>query len=606
MPKKGAGKAKPRGPKQVDQKERLFLLEQSVTDTQDSREAVPEKASVSAPISGRRAAEPFAGHDDPEVLNRARNSALWAAYGDALGFISELCDEQTLKRRIGGKDLTDLVKWERRVGGNYGVQADLLLGCYSDDTQLRLATSRSIASRGFDAEAFAKVELPVWLAYSLGGGKSTKAAAKNLIKPKIPWYGNTYAGWTDAGGNGAAMRIQPHVWFAHAQGHRDSIIADVVRNSICTHGGIVGILGAVIHALVLDHAMEYRNAPSHGELLEILKRTREVPEIIAPVANLGDIWVGLWERESGQSFGEAWEDETDKVLQTMSAVMPIFERECSQQSYLDCLQSMGLFKENLRGSGVLTALAALFLCWSVPNAGEAIRVCANAVGSDTDTIATMAGAILGATTDQPPPVAVIDTELILGEVDRLFGLPSTSGFTTHTYPDLQHWSPPRVQADALVADGNELHVMGLGGVESTIGEPLWDKAGTYGWQWVRLQIGQTLLIKRHKDLPLLRDKDRPGPISLDSNTRSSIVDGMTTLESPKRTSDRTTSTRRRPVGEAQLVDEAFKWLGQQGYTNENIVTAIKSVFRRATPEQKSDFIGSLMAELLEGVGGQTN
>ena len=103
--------------------------------------------------------------------DRIRRSSLWAAYGDALG----------------------------------------------DDTQLRLATGRAIRPDSFDVEAFAKVGLPVWLGCALGAGKSTSAAALNLSKPRTSWFANTFKGWTESGGNGAAMRIQPHVWAARSR-----------------------------------------------------------------------------------------------------------------------------------------------------------------------------------------------------------------------------------------------------------------------------------------------------------------------------------------------------------------------------------------------------
>ena len=141
----------------------------------------------------------------------ALGSALWAAYGDALGWISELTNERSLLKRTAGKPLIKPIPWKRRIGGRTGIVVDLPQGCYSDDTQLRLATGRAIRSEGFDVEAFAKVELPVWLSYALGGGRATSLAATNLIKRSTPWFANTFKGWNNSGGNGAAMRIQPHV-----------------------------------------------------------------------------------------------------------------------------------------------------------------------------------------------------------------------------------------------------------------------------------------------------------------------------------------------------------------------------------------------------------
>ncbi len=179
-------------------------------------------------------AELFALANGDERIARTRNSMLWAAYGDALGFISELVDKRGLLRRTKGAPLDRLMAWTRRVGGRGGVDVELPAGCWSDDTQLRMAVSRAIGPHGFDVESFARIELPVWPAYALGGGRASKAAAANLAKSDSPWYANAFDGWASAGGNGAAMRIQPHVW-ASADLDGDHL-RDVIFDCICTHG----------------------------------------------------------------------------------------------------------------------------------------------------------------------------------------------------------------------------------------------------------------------------------------------------------------------------------------------------------------------------------
>ena len=56
------------------------------------------------------------------------NSALWAAAGDAIGWISELTDENGLKRRIGDSYLLKPVSWNRKIGGYSGVTVNLPAG----------------------------------------------------------------------------------------------------------------------------------------------------------------------------------------------------------------------------------------------------------------------------------------------------------------------------------------------------------------------------------------------------------------------------------------------------------------------------------------------
>ncbi len=245
--------------------------------------------------------EPTAPNMRDETLSerrtRIQKSSLWAAYGDALGWISELTDSTGLSRRTRGRPLNEPMAWKRRIGGRSGVTATLPRGCYSDDTQLRLATSRAIRSDGFDVEAFAKVELPVWLSYGLGGGRSTSAAAAQLSRSSSTWWRNRFKGWTRSGGNGAAMRIQPHVWASRAPERPDSYLLDVVRNAVSTHSHPTGLMGAVLHAQCVAHAMVFGKAPSPDDLREVMAVTEKLPTISLRCREQS--WVRRW-RQSRQ------------------------------------------------------------------------------------------------------------------------------------------------------------------------------------------------------------------------------------------------------------------------------------------------------------------
>ncbi|WP_308735493.1 ADP-ribosylglycohydrolase family protein, partial [Humidesulfovibrio sp.] len=145
-------------------------------------------------------------------LRKVTNSALWAAYGDALGFTTEMANSETVQYRTGLTEVSSLIGWKRKIGGRYGVSVNLPSGCYSDDTQLRLSVSRAIGHDGyFDVDSFAHIELPVWMSYQLGGGLGTNLAAKNLSKRSVGWATNFFkskeSSYVKGGGNGAAMRI---------------------------------------------------------------------------------------------------------------------------------------------------------------------------------------------------------------------------------------------------------------------------------------------------------------------------------------------------------------------------------------------------------------
>ena len=144
---------------------------------------------------------------------------------------------------------------------------------------------------------------------------------------------------------------------------------------------------------------------------------------------------------------------------------------------------------------MLTAVAAVGLGWCEIRPAEAMRIAANALGTDTDTIATMAGAILGAATDIDPPVDVLDAAVFRSEAQRLAQIAAGEDPPSHEYPDLLHWSAPKTRSDALFRskDGG-LIVQGLGRARRLEEEPIL-ASGEFRWQWIKLEFGQTLLIK---------------------------------------------------------------------------------------------------------------
>ena len=454
-----------------------------------------ELPSGGAPLQSSREALP----DRFSRRDRVRRSALWSAYGDALGWISELVDEKGLKRRTLGAPLQRPIKWRRRIGGRAGVTVDLPIGCYSDDSQLRLATGRAIRPDGFDVEAFSKVELPVWLSYALGGGRATSAAAANLSKPRVQWFANTFKGWADSGGNGAAMRIQPHVWASHNPGDPKSFLSDVVRNAICTHSHPNGLMGAVLHSLTLATALNDRRHPDPDDLLAAAQIAADIPELILRDVEVSQFWKPTFERNSGR-FAEFW----DKAIHEFrTAVQTITEKPTPKgaEGYEAIVDRLELRDRSRRGSGVLTALAAVGLIWCEPRPEQALSIAVNSVGTDTDTIASMAGAILGMNSESDPPVEVLDADLFRSEADRLSDIAEERTPRSHLYPDILHWNAPETQADALVSvEGGGFWVDGLGQGEP-LSEPITSPDQRFMWQWFKLDFGQTLLIKRRRDLP---------------------------------------------------------------------------------------------------------
>ncbi len=466
---------------------------------------------------------------------RVQGSMLWAAYGDALGFVSELTDRKGLQRRTQGRPLDRLMAWRRRVGGRQGVEVELPQGCWSDDTQLRMAVSRSVSHRGFDVETFARIELPVWPSYALGGGRASKTAAKNLGKPRTSWYANTFPGWFNAGGNGAAMRIQPHVWAS--TGREEDFLLDVISDSVCTHGHPRAIVGACFHAATLAHCMRHGFAPDLDKCCQIAAGMEYWSSALEAHSHLGSTWVKLWQEAAGMPFTDGWRTAVGEVHQTVSDAQACLGNAKSTEAvYRKVVDRLGLADPRQRGSGILTTVAAAALASVARDPHEAVVAAADAVDTDTDTIATMAGAMLGACDSVGlPPEMPLDGDYLKREALRLAAVGRGESGQTHTYPDILTWTAPKAQADALVRHEGRLVVEGLGPVKEISGEAARSADDEFGWQWVMTDFGQTLLIKRRPSLRELTEANaleappakRKTPVRRESATAWKAAGGST-------------------------------------------------------------------------------
>jgi ADP-ribosylglycohydrolase len=452
--------------------------------------------------------------ETPSRIDAVRNSALWAAYGDALGFISELAPTPAvLGRRIGRDRVDALQPWRRRIGGKFGVELELPRGTYSDDTQLRLATSRAIRTSGrFDVEAFSKIELPVFLAYELGCGRSTRAAASELTKRAVRWSNNFFemdnARYVDGGGNGAAMRIQPHVW-ASPNLEPATFLGDVFINSVCTHGHARGFVGAAWHAVALAHALERHDLPNLDDLERLLGLLGQLPEIVRGLPLIGELWLPVWEQRSARQLEEAVAQVIDEGRGDIERIRPLVEANGS--TYPRVVEELGGLDNETRGSGMKSALFSSVAAWLFRDRpADGSLECVNVLGSDTDTIASMAGALLGGVTKEPPPQAIADSDYIISEAQRVARTGGGEVLDDFPYPDLLKWAPPKTQLDTVGAYDGGLAVAGLGpAVEASEATPAKgrDKAV---WQWLELGFGQRVLVRRRERARNLSPELVPG------------------------------------------------------------------------------------------------
>lgn len=175
-----------------------------------------------------------------------------AAIGDALGWPNEQNSKNISKNK---NSIRTYVEWNRRAGGRYWPHEEkICVGEYSDDTQLIIATARSLLRGRQWSNFFRQAELPAWLKYERGGGGATKRAAQKWADNISPWDEKSNSpleikDYFMAGGNGVAMRIIPHIF--KNEENIEKIMAQVVLNGMYTHGHPRALIGAMLYAMAV-------------------------------------------------------------------------------------------------------------------------------------------------------------------------------------------------------------------------------------------------------------------------------------------------------------------------------------------------------------------
>ena len=151
------------------------------------------------------------------------------------------------------------------------------------------------------------------------------------------------------------------------------------------------------------------------------------------------------------------------------------------------------------------------------SAYDGIVTIINSLGTDTDTIATMAGAIMGVIAKKDPPEEVMDQIYLNAEAERLFNISQGKMVSSYTYPDLLYWQTLSSQIKALGRFDNNWTLQGLGDVIPLGSEYSKRDNNPVIWQWFKLHFGQMVLLKRgryvdpipEKMLPVMRQTHDP-------------------------------------------------------------------------------------------------
>jgi ADP-ribosylglycohydrolase/catechol 2,3-dioxygenase-like lactoylglutathione lyase family enzyme len=272
-------------------------------------------------------------------------------------------------------------------------------GEYSDDTQLILCSARAILHGREWLKRLAQVELPTWSAYERGGGGATKRAVESLANGNLPWSReidlDRRRQYFNAGGNGVAMRILPH---ALKGAHEQSFLLTaraIFLNGICTHGHPRALLGALAYGYAAWQAFRHSGTLPYGYLLELaLANSSTWAELPEPSGALAD-WQDSANEVLDGRLKELWSQTVLEVQRLfVTALSGIKAGALSMDSQV--LSELGCFDRTVSGSGTISAVASIYLASKyAPDPQHGVVEAAFSKGADTDTLASMVGALLG-------------------------------------------------------------------------------------------------------------------------------------------------------------------------------------------------------------------
>ncbi|GAU07333.1 ADP-ribosylglycohydrolase family protein [Desulfoplanes formicivorans] len=328
---------------------------------------------------------------------KAVGAILGAAYGDALGWPNERVGKSNAPKQPQGR-LHEFRRWTRRSGGRFFPHEEIIeAGEYSDDTQLILCLSRSLLKGEKWFEFYTQVELPFWALYERGGGGATKRAVNSWQDGIEPWSPNRkphdVKRYFDAGGNGVAMRALPHALYLCDEDF-DKVASSIFMDGLTTHGHPRALLGALVYGYALWVSLRKEAKLGYGELIEEIIASEAVWSPIPSQDNFSQKWL-VHAQKHLTDYEKLWLSTKKEILK----YLVICKSELSKGALSfddEALEKLQCFNKQISGAGTVAAIASVYLAsrYAADPINGVIKA-ASAIGSDTDTIASMVGGLLG-------------------------------------------------------------------------------------------------------------------------------------------------------------------------------------------------------------------
>jgi len=235
--------------------------------------------------------------------------------------------------------------------------------------------------------------------YERGGGGATKRAVESWTDGVPPWSGNKTSNdakrYFEAGGNGVAMRILPHVLFNADISEFAPLARNIMLDGIVTHGHPRALVGALAYGYALWKSIRRTDQLGFGEMVDDLLGNVPEWDSIPETSVAADDWI-----KAASNHIPGYQNVWRSVVKEMIDLLETCKKELSKGALTsdeDTLRALQCFDQKISGAGTIAAGAAVFLASRyAPDPIHGLTTAAHAVGADTDTIASMTGGLLGA------------------------------------------------------------------------------------------------------------------------------------------------------------------------------------------------------------------
>ena len=334
-------------------------------------------------------------NDQSSVTGRSRSAFVGAAVGDALGWPFEGRAASLPKNA----ENLGYIDWKKKSGGRFNPYLEhIAAGNYSDDTQLLLATGRSLTTQTEWWRNFAEIELPFWTTYERGGGGATKRAAALWATGSAPWLTQkkeSLIKYFNAGGNGVAMRVLPHCIGSAPKNSFHDTASTIFANGVTTHGHPRALAGALAYGYCCWQALRLSETLEYGYLIQQTLDRCDEWSVMPDISAYWPTWKGAALNHVPDYLNQ-WEIAVNEMISLLKIALSAVHKGVlvSQRSVLE---ELGAYSKKIGSAGTVSAASAIFMASRYAASPlDGLVSAATAVGTDTDTIASMTGAILGA------------------------------------------------------------------------------------------------------------------------------------------------------------------------------------------------------------------